>query len=75
MSPLSQQDPRPTLAEPTDGLAIDWHPARINDQNLSDLHQKLVKVQRLGGAFANVGFSPHISARLHADEPRDGSRD
>ena len=74
MSPMTHQDPSPAKTAPTDGPAADWHPARISNQNLSDLQQKLEKVQRLGGAFADVSFSPDITARLHADASRDGSR-
>jgi len=41
-----------------------WRPAAISDRKLLQLHQQLVKVQALGGAFADVTFSPEATDRL-----------
>ena len=62
MSPQSTHDPRQADATSTDGPASDWHPARICDRKLEDLSRRLVKVQRLGGAFAHVRFSRYVTA-------------
>lgn len=64
MSPLTSSD----RAQPTSQLKVerpsDWHPAKLSDRKLSQLRRKLVKVQRLGDAFATVGFSPQAEVRL-----------
>ena len=48
----------------TEEDARDWRPAAISDRKLLQLHQRLVKVQALGGAFADVSFSPEATDRL-----------
>jgi hypothetical protein len=47
-----------------DERAASWDPARISDRKLFELKSKLERVQRLGGAFAQVDVSPWIKARL-----------
>ncbi|MBI1369081.1 MAG: hypothetical protein GC162_10560 [Planctomycetes bacterium] len=47
----------------------DWRPDRISDRKLIELSARLTSVQRLGGTFARIAFSPAMQARLDALNP------
>ncbi len=48
----------------TEELTAQWHPATLSDRKLLKLRKRLVTVNRLGGAFACVDFSPQARERL-----------
>jgi hypothetical protein len=48
----------------TDEQPEAWHPAKLSDRKLLELHRRLVKVRALGGAFALIEFSPQVQSRL-----------
>ena len=46
----------------------DWDLGTISAQKLHELKTRLERVRQLGGAFAEIGFSPEALARLsHGD--------
>jgi hypothetical protein len=51
-------------APATDDRAEDWNPDRISDRKLLELHSKLDRLRRFGGAFADIGLSDQAQARL-----------
>ncbi len=50
----------------------DWHPAAISDRQLLELNDRLVKVRRLGGAFADLELSTQAKDRLHGLRSNSG---
>lgn len=56
-----------------DDNCLDWHPAALNDDALLELHRRLVKVQGLGDAFADVRLSEQMTDRLR-ELTRGGGR-
>jgi len=64
MSPHQTLHPDPSHVPVRDDGRDDWHPAALSDRELLDLHRRLVKVQSLGDAFADVHLSPQMARRL-----------
>jgi hypothetical protein len=64
MSPQQTLSPDLSHASVRDDGRDDWHPAALGDRQLLDLQRRLVKVQSLGDAFADVGLSPQMADRL-----------
>jgi hypothetical protein len=58
---LNQHQPDSSVM---DDRLKDWQPATISDQKLLELAQRLARVQRFGGSFADVGFSAQATDRL-----------
>lgn len=66
-SESNHQPPSPLMEERTDG----WRPERISDRKLLELSSRLENIQSLGGAFANISFSPQLQQRLETLTPRN----
>lgn len=47
-----------------DEPALRRDPATISDEHLLALNDRLARIQRLGGAFADLKFSPQATDRL-----------
>jgi len=54
-----------------DGPVDRWHPASISDRKLAEFRLRLVKIQRLGGPFTEVGFSSQAQRRLASIRDHD----
>ncbi|QNN22996.1 hypothetical protein HED60_12200 [Planctomycetales bacterium ZRK34] len=61
-SEINHQSTGPLMEE----RAGDWRPDRISDRKLLELSSRLETIQKLGGAFANISFSPQLQQRLGA---------
>jgi len=70
MPPVATDHRARVAIDLTDEADRAWHPAAISDRKLRQLHQQLVKVQALGGAFADVSFSPAATDRLRQIQSR-----
>jgi len=55
---------RPVHVDLTDELDPAWRPSRISDRKLMELADRLKRVQRLGGAFARIGWSDQAKQRV-----------
>jgi len=64
---LDQAQP---TGSPTDGALEGWHPDRISDRKLTELHDRLERLRSLGDTFANVKLSDEALARLARVESR-----
>ncbi len=74
MSPETTLNRAQSLRAVRDDGCRDWHPAALSDEALLELGRRLVKVQSLGGAFADVGLSPQMKDRLDDLTDGDGER-
>lgn len=58
----------------TEEHVTQWHPARISDQKLASLRDRLERLKNLGGAFAELEFSESLQPRVEQLDRRTASR-
>lgn len=49
-----------------DARATDWHPDSLSDRQVVEAHRTVMRLRRLGGAFADLELSPAMKQRMEA---------